>query len=227
VSNIRKKFESIAIAILVGGKSTRFGSDKGLFEFLNKPLISYQLETLYQSNYDLFIAAHTKNQVQDYIMKIDLKNIVAFIIDDYELISNLDIYTPMRGLYSVFKELKSLNYKKVLTLACDTPLIQYNVIEFIIEESKGFDCCIPRWNNGFLEPLYAVYHIKKSYLKAKENLIKGDFKLRSLLDKSWSINYISIENQIKPIDQELLTFININKSGDLDKLKAVYFKKSM
>ena len=38
------KSQNIAFIVLIGGKSTRFGSDKGIFEFLGKPLLSYQLE---------------------------------------------------------------------------------------------------------------------------------------------------------------------------------------
>ena len=82
VSKVRNITKSLAITILIGGKSTRFGNDKGLFEFFEKPLISYQLETLSHLNYDIFLIAHSMNQVQEYINKIDITNINAFIIDE-------------------------------------------------------------------------------------------------------------------------------------------------
>ena len=75
MSIISNNSKSIAISILIGGKSTRFGSDKGLFVFFGKPLISYQLETLSHLNYDIFLVAHSLNQVQDYMKKIDITKI--------------------------------------------------------------------------------------------------------------------------------------------------------
>ena len=130
---IRNKPKSLAIMILIGGKSTRFGSDKGLFEFFGKPLISYQLEILNQLNYDIFLVAHSKNQVSRYIKIIDITKIMAFIIDDNNIISDPTLRSPLLGLYSGFKELNELGYQKSLVLSCDSPLIQFNVLKFIIK----------------------------------------------------------------------------------------------
>ncbi|MCK4780985.1 MAG: molybdenum cofactor guanylyltransferase [Candidatus Lokiarchaeota archaeon] len=222
MSKIRNKSESIAIMILIGGKSTRFGSDKGLFEFLGKPLISYQLETLSPLNYDIFIVAHSKNQVSRYLRIIDITKIMAFIIDDNNITSDSPLRIPLLGLYSGFKELYKLGYKKSFVISCDLPLIQFNVLKFLIKQSNGFDCCIPKWNNNFMEPLCAIYPIRKVFQKAKENMENSDYKLTNLLDKNWKINYLSIEELIKPLDQKLLTFININKFEDIETLKKLY-----
>ena len=218
MSKIRNKSESIAIMILIGGKSTRFGSDKGLFEFLGKPLISYQLETLSQLNYDIFIVAHSKNQVSRYLRIIDITKIMAFIIDDNNITSDSPLRIPLLGLYSGFKELYKLGYKKSFVISCDLPLIQFNVLKFLIKQSNGFDCCIPKWNNGFLEPLFAIYPIKKAYKKAEENLKIRKYKLTNIMSNKWKINFISIENSIKQYDQNLLTFLNINTPKDIELL---------
>ncbi|MHA2390749.1 MAG: molybdenum cofactor guanylyltransferase [Promethearchaeota archaeon] len=214
-----------AITVLIGGKSTRFGSDKGLYNFLGRPLISYPLETLSQNNWDIFLIANSSQQVQNYINKINIEKIMGFIIDDKEFNTNKDLRTPIIGLYSALKELDRLNYEKVLVLACDNPLIQYNVVKFLIEQSVGYDCCIPRWDNGYLEPLVAIYPIKKTIKKARENFSVGNLKLSDLLDHSWNINFLSIENVIKPIDPNLLTFLNVNTSEDLNHLTRLYEKK--
>lgn len=222
VEEIKNKPKYLAIAILIGGKSTRFGSDKGLYNFLGKPLITYQLETLNQVNYDTFLVASSKEQVQNYANKIDIKNITAFIVDDNSITSDLQIHTPSKGLYTALKELKKLEYKKMLTLACDNPLIQFNVIEFLIEQSKGYDCCIPQWDNGFIEPLLAIYPIRKTLKKLTENLRANDLRLTNIIDDSWKINYLSIENSIRPLDKKLLTFLNINTPDDIKNLKQIY-----
>ena len=220
MSKIKDKSKYLAITILIGGKSTRFGSDKGLFQISGKPLISYQLETLAKLNYDIFLVAHSKQQIQKYINKIDIKNIMAFIIDEqYIDISKIEEQTPIIGLYSAFKELSKLGYKKSLVLPCDTPLVQKNVIEFLILNCKNYDCCIPQWENGFLEPLLAIYPIKKALHSTEKNIKRQNLKLVNIIDKTWKINYLSIENEIRPLDNKFLTFININKISDIDKIK--------
>jgi len=219
VLKIRNKSKYLDFNILIGGKSARFGSDKGLYQFREKPLITYQLETLAQVNYDIFLVAHINRQVQNYINQIDIKTIMAFIIDDQKMISRVKERNPVIGLYSAFKELNKLGYRKAFILPCDSPLIQKKVINFLISQSQNFDCCIPQWDNGFLEPLIAIYPIKKALFSAKKNIKNQNFKLINLIDKTWKINYISIEKAIQPLDNKLLSFININTQVDVEKIK--------
>ena len=78
MSNISGRNKYLAFVILIGGKSTRFGTDKGLYEFLGKPLIMYQLEVLSQFNHDIYVAAHSQKQVQKYIDIIDYSSFFIF-----------------------------------------------------------------------------------------------------------------------------------------------------
>jgi molybdopterin-guanine dinucleotide biosynthesis protein A len=221
VLKIKTKSKYLAIAILVGGKSKRFGSDKGLFEVSRKPLISYQLDILSQLEYEIFIVTHTIKQTQEYIKKIDISKISAFIIDNEDMHEEKPLRTPMIGLYSTFADLKKLKFQKVLALSCDMPLISKDVIQYLIDQSTGYDCCIPRWENGFFEPLIAIYPIKKALRMAKKNINKKTYKLSNLISAKWKINVVSIEKQIKPLDNDLLSLTNINEQSDLKKLEEI------
>ena len=214
--------KSLAFTILIGGKSTRFGSDKGIFEFREKALISYQIETIEKFNKDIYLIAHSQEQIQTYRTKIETTNINDFILDDFDLILNKELRTPMIGLYTAFKELKELDYEKVFILSCDAPLIKYEVIKLLIKHAEGYDCCIPRWNNGFLEPLFAIYPVKKAILTSKENIENESYKLTNIWADNWNINFISIEEMIQPLDNKLISFININGPVDIDKLINIY-----
>ena len=222
MSIIAETNKTLAFAILIGGKSSRFGSDKGIFKFRGKPLISYQLDVLSKFDNDIFIVAKSREQVQDYAEIIDVTKLMGFIIDDRELIENEKLRTPMIGFYSAFKELKELHYKKVFILSCDMPLIQYEIIDMLIRESKGYDCCIPRWENGFVEPLFGIYPIEKAYEEAKQFLIDKIYKLIHFFENDWQINYIPVEDKIQQYDPNLLTFININAPVDLEELMKLY-----
>jgi len=161
-------------------------------------------------------------QTQNYIDNIDYRIITGFIVDDNSVIRDKTTRSPLIGLYSTFKELLSLNYEKTFILACDNPFIQFNVINLLITNSINYECCIPQWENNFVEPLFAIYPTRKAYQLSKTNLENKQFKLNKLLDKKWKIKYISIENEIKPIDNKLLTFVNLNKVEDIKNLKKIY-----
>ena len=128
----------------------------------------------------------------------------------------------MLGVYSALKELNKLEFEKGFILSGDSPLIKIEVIQVLINNSKGFDCVIPRWNNGFLEPLFAIYPIEKTLKRARKNLINREFNLNLLLGEAWNINYISVEDAIQPLDKNLVSLININGPIDIEKLLKFY-----
>lgn len=216
---ISVKKGTLAFIILIGGSSSRFGRDKGIFKFRGKPLLSYPLEILSRFEADIFISAHSNQQIQSYTDEIEYLKDFTFILDDKEIIREINNRTPMLGLYSAFIKLQELGYEKVLALSCDMPLIIPEVINLLINQSNGYDCSIPRWKNGFIEPLFAIYPVEKAIITAKASLKKKTFKLTNLLDDNWKINYVSIENQIKPLDKELLSFFNVNRQSDIEILK--------
>ncbi|MFO8020424.1 MAG: molybdenum cofactor guanylyltransferase [Promethearchaeia archaeon] len=212
----------LAFVILIGGKSRRFGTDKGLFEFRGKPLIEYQLQRLRKFNRKIFISTKSKMQLKNYREKIQKTDDLTFILDEKDVNINSKIKTPLIGIYSAFQKLKELNIKSAFTLPCDSPLIHPDVVGLIIDYSKSFDCVIPQWENGFLEPLFAIYPVESTYYNARENLLKGHYKLIKLLDSALKIKYISIEKEIQELDEDLQTFLNVNKKSDLKELRGLF-----
>lgn len=216
----------LAILILIGGKSTRFGTEKAAIEFFGKSLILHQIETLNKFDQDIFLVAHSEEQVFNYHKSIEFPKEITFIVDDREIFKHLKIFKPMLGIYSGLKELFRLNFEKAFLLSCDMPLIKPEIIELMIKESEGYDCCIPRWNNGFLEPFFAIYPVEKGYYKAREILNSENYGLYNFIDKNWKINYVSVEKSIQPLDKNLMSLININGPIDLAKLIKFYMQNS-
>lgn len=210
----------IPFVILIGGKSKRFGLDKGLIKVSGKSFIVHQIETFKKISKNIFLSAHDKSQIQIYKKGLTKFDVLSFILDDYSILEGKKLRSPLLGIYSSFKYLLRTKFKKIFIISCDLPLINYEVLILMLKESLNFDCCIPRWKNGYLEPLFAVYPIEKGYLMAKQNLKLKKFRLRELLNEDWKINFVSIEDKIKNYDNELTTFYNINKEEDLEKLKT-------
>jgi len=210
--------KALVILILIGGKSIRFGTEKAAIELFGKPLILHQIDTLYKFDQDIFLVAHSEEQIFNYRKEIEFPKEINFFLDDREVFNHPKIFKPMLGIYSGFKELLKLNFEKAFLLSCDIPLIKSEVVELMINESKGYDCCIPRWNNGFLEPFFAIYPVEKGFYRAKEILTNENYGLYNFIDKSWKINYVSVEKSIQPLDHNLVSLININGPIDIAKL---------
>jgi len=218
-----KQKKYLAIIILIGGKSNRSGYEKGEFELDGKPLILHQIETLSGFDEDIYLVANSENQVLKIKKKIEFPKEVEFIIDDRDSFPYPGVFTPMIGIYSGFQKLNNLEFKKAFLLSGDAPLIKYEVVKYMINNSKGFDCIIPRWENGFLETLFAIYPVTKTFENAK-SIIKSQkhYALTKLIDEAWNINYISVENELKKLDPNLLSLFNINGPIDIEKIKKEY-----
>ena len=215
--------KKLAIIILIGGKNIRFGNESAaVLEVLGKPLILHQIETLSKFDEDVFLVANSEYQINSYYRKINFPKDIKLIVDDPEIIGEPDVRTPMLGIYSGFKELNNLGFEKGFLLSGDMPLIKPEVIELLIKEVEGYDCCIPRWNNGFLEPLFAIYPVEKTYVLVKKTIQEKKYAFNSIIDKTWNINYISVEESIKPLDQNLVGLINVNGPIDLEKVIKLY-----
>ncbi|MBY9014386.1 MAG: molybdenum cofactor guanylyltransferase [Candidatus Lokiarchaeota archaeon] len=215
--------KKLAIIILIGGKNIRFGNESAaILDVLGKPLILHQIETLSKFDEDVFLIAHSEYQINSYYKKINFPRDINFIFDDTEILEDIELRTPMLGIYSGFKELDRLGFEKGFILSGDMPLIKPKVIELMINRVKGYDCCIPRWNNGYLEPLFAIYQVNSTFELAKKSIQEHNYALNKIIDKSLNINYISVEESIKPLDKNLVSLINVNGPIDLEKVLKLF-----
>jgi len=218
--NLEKK---LAIIILIGGKNIRFGNESAaVLDVLGKPLILHQIETLSKFDEDVFLIAHSESQINYYYKEINFPRDITFVVDDTEILEDKELRTPMLGIYSGFKELDRLGFEKGFLLSGDMPLIKPKVIELMINRVKGYDCIIPRWNNGYLEPLFAIYPVNSTFRLVKKTIQEHNYALNKIIDESLHINYISVEESIKPLDQNLVSLINVNEPIDLEKVIKFY-----
>ncbi len=211
--------KDLAIVILIGGKCNRLGTEKGIMDLMGKPLILHQIEVFQKFDNDIFLIAHSEDQIYQYKKIISFPKTINFVIDDREIFSYQNIYKPMLGVYSGLKELNSLGFKYAFLLSCDMPLIKPEVINLMIEQLENYDCVIPRWDTGFLEYFFAIYPVESGFKKAELILKTKNYGLANFVDKSWKINHISVEKSIKPLDPNLVSLININ--GPIDIYKVI------
>jgi molybdopterin-guanine dinucleotide biosynthesis protein A len=198
--------------ILAGGFSSRFGQDKGLLQLANKPLIKHVLDAISTLVDEKMVIASSKVQAKNYA-KVSGSDVNVLIDVD-------DAQSPLVGALTGFKEAHG---RYALLLSCDTPFVSNDVISLLFELCINRYAVIPRWPNGYIEPLQAVYCAKPAYEAAKSVLSEGKLNLRSMVDKLRGVRYVSTL-VLQQIDPELRTFFNINTPLDLKKAEFMLRK---
>jgi molybdopterin-guanine dinucleotide biosynthesis protein A len=199
-----KTVERSAI-VLAGGFSSRFGQDKGVLELADKPLIRHVTDAIDLLVDEVVVVTNSRERILKYsqVMAVD----VQFVVDVWEARS------PLIGALTGFG---SAHGKYSLLLPFDTPFVSEEVVSLLFELCQGKAAVIPRWPNGYIEPLHAVYQTKLALEAAEDAITEGKLKLRALIEKLQGVRYISTI-AIQQLDPELLTFFNINTPADLNK----------
>ncbi len=134
---------------------------------------------------------------------------------------------PLTGIFSVLSNIKD---DAIFVVACDMPflneqLMRYMVDKYRIQKSEvrsqkstqeKYDAVIPVFE-GKPQPLFGIY--SKNILGIiEERLNKGLKRLKDLLTE---INVLYIkEEEVRPIDPEGRSFLNINTMEDLEKVRG-------
>ena len=196
--------------ILAGGFSSRFRQDKGRLLLANKPLIEHVLDVVNSIVDETFIVVSSNGQAENFANVADSNVKIAVDAEDVQspLIGALTGFEKARGKYS-------------LLLPCDTPLVSREILLLLFELCINKNAVIPRWPNGYIEPLQAVYHTKPALEAAKNALSEGKFNVRSMVDRLRGVRYISTL-VLQQLDPKLRTFFNINTPLDLKKAESMF-----
>jgi len=189
--------------VLAGGFSKRFGQDKGLVELAGKPLVLHVLDRMFGVvNETLVVVSSNRQKVA---FERSLGQRARVIIDKREekspLIGALTGFEFVQGEYS-------------LVLPCDTPFVSSNIASLLLNLCINRSAVIPRWPNGYIEPLQAAYHTRSALAAARTALEQGKLDLRSMIACLRGVRYVSTM-VLQQLDPKLLTFFNVNNLGDL------------
>ena len=189
--------------ILVGGEARRAnGQEKYFFTYEGKTFIERLIESLSQVVDEIILVARDPEQCK----RFNKINGVRCITD---------IRTgrgPIGGLHAGSLAARG---EVLFVSACDMPCVDPKVIAHLFNRIDKHDAVIPSWNPEMLEPLHAVYRRTAliGYLENHASLSLGSM-VRDL-----DTLYVPIE-EIRAIDRELLTFTNINKIEDLERINT-------
>jgi len=194
--------------VLAGGLSNQFGHDKGLLQLAGKPLILHVLDKISTIVDEVLIVVGSARQAKAYaILNLNAK----IVIDKYE------IQSPLVGAITGFE---NANGEYSLLLPCDTPFVSSRIASLLLEKCVNRDAVIPRWPNGYIEPLQAAYRTKSAITAANTALENKKLDMRSMIANLGKVTYTSTLT-LKQVDPNLVTFFNINTPEKIRKAEAM------
>ena len=195
--------------VLAGGFSSRFGQDKGVLELAGKPLIKHVVDVVDPLVNEIVVVTNSQERITKYADVV--ASDVQFVVDVFEARS------PLIGALTGFG---AAHGEYTLLLPFDTPFVSREVISLLFELGQGKAAVIPRWPNGYIEPLHAVYQTKLALEAAEKAVAEGKMQLRAFIEKLRGVRYISTI-VIQQLNPELITFFNVNTPADLNKAMAL------
>jgi molybdopterin-guanine dinucleotide biosynthesis protein A len=175
--------------VLVGGRSSRMGSDKARADSGGRAL-----------------ALRVADKAASVCATVSLVGDPA-IYNDWGLPVIADRLPGLGPLAGIEAALAASESDNNLIIACDMPALDENLLEALF--AAGGDCALPRHDDGKIEPLCAVYQ-RGCGPVIREALESGVRKvtdaLRSLEDHGLAIRYIRVSNPS--------SFANLNTPED-------------
>ena len=191
--------------LLAGGKSSRLGRDKALEKISGKYLIERVIDSLSQLGDDIIVVTASPNQLSDLN--------VEKVIDTYPRTgAKVGLCTGINASLSFYS----------LVVACDLPLLNIDLLRYLLDSASGFDAVIPRIGDK-IEPLHAVYS-KNCIPILEEQISKGKLKISDLFSEI-KVRYVEAE-EIERYDPQHLSLFNINSEADLKRAKTIIEKDS-
>ena len=195
--------------ILAGGFSKRFGRDKGLIELAGKPLILHVLDKISRVADEIAVVVSSDIQREKFEHCLGRK--ARVVVDQRKTQS------PLVGASTGFNNVQG---EYSLLLPCDAPFLSSQVAQLLLDLCVKKSAVIPRWPNGYIEPLQATYHTKSALKATKIALEQGKLDLRSMIAHLTGVRYLSTM-VLRQVDPKLMTFFNINTPEDLRKAESI------
>jgi molybdopterin-guanine dinucleotide biosynthesis protein A len=175
-------------AVLAGGKSSRFGSDKARFVYRGKPMMQWVLDSFEHAD-ERFIVA---NQAYD-----------EFDLPVYEDV--ISSPTPLSGIHSA---LVHARHDWVAIAACDMPFLTKTYWSLLYEHCQHTAAVVVESDTG-LEPLAAFYH--KTLIPDIEASLRKNQKAVHIFLDSVATMIVGVSNLELPAN----TFYNFNRLEDI------------
>ncbi len=194
---------SVSGVLLAGGKSLRMGRDKRLLEIGGMPLFSRVLGVL--------------DELFDEVLVSVAETAEGLPPGHYRVVPDLMLgCATLGGLYSA---LQASQTEWICAVACDMPLIDPQLVRYLIGMRGAHDYVMPMLSTG-PQPMLACYR-KTCLTSLHQRLEKKDLRLQGLLEDGSLRGRLVLELELMRIDPQLRSFLNINTPADLEMVRKL------
>lgn len=185
--------------ILLGGASSRMGTDKARLDLGGKQFVER--------------IAYALSHVAGRISIVGAKESV----NHWHLPNVPDVYVKWGALGGLHAALASCESEWAAIVACDLPFVSGELFVRLASLRENFDSVVPIQDDGHLQPLCALYRCA-SCLPAAEKLIEsGERRPRGLLEH---INTrLVAAGELSALSDAQLFFMNINTTEDYEQAR--------
>jgi len=193
---------TVTAVILAGGRSTRFGSDKGLVTWRGRRLVDHVLDRLPVERDGTVLVIREEQDDGSWPG-------VTIVHDDPQRNEG-----PLRG---VIRGLAACRTDWAWVVACDQPLISADLLLALQKSFLPDDhALLPEWN-GRLQPLNALYAVNSGPLLA-ELETGGE---QSLIGALKTVSFrVFTEEECRRFDRRGAGFLNINRPEQFTDLEG-------
>ncbi len=188
--------------VLAGGPGRRMGRPKALVPLAGKPLVTRVVE----------VARRVADEVVVVTKRPTAPEIRAVVPRGTRVAHDeRDVQSPLVGLLTGSRALRS---EYVAFLACDLPFLEPRLLADLFERARGADAAIPRWPDGRIEPMAAVYHRGHAKEAAGAALNAGLLANTDMIARLERVRFVPTD-ELRAADPELDSFVNVNTPEDL------------
>lgn len=202
---IKETISNVKGLVLVGGKSTRMGTDKSQLNYFGKPQKEHVKELLENNKLDTFYSVRPFNSAQG--DKKELNVISNSAEKPQEITDSFLNLGPFGGICSAFQKDPNSAW---LVLATDVPFVDDEVIQLLLKNRNPSKVATAIKGKGkeFVEPLITIYE-PKAYPVLLQYLAQGYSCPRKML--------INSDVEIIEVDDSLIRNINTPEEFELAK----------
>ena len=132
-------------------------------------------------------------------------------------------YGPVAGLYAGMKKARG---SFAFATACDLPFLCPRVVDRLFQiaetakDEDGSDGAVPVHPGGLFESLHCVYLREKMRQACERAIEMGERRVHAPL-RELAVRSVPVD-LLRPLDEELLTFFNLNTRADLERARALW-----
>ena len=195
---------SITPVILAGGANSRMGENKALLKMDDQKIIEIMVKKLE----NIFVKS---------VYIVSNQREIYNFLENVRIVPDLINPAKKNSLVGLYSGLAQIPTEKGFFLPCDMPFINEELINYLANQSEGYDVIIPKIDK-YYQPLHGIYH-KNCLIPMKKMIDREHYKI---IDFFPEVRLRTIPKEtIHRFDPEELSFYNINKKEDYERAKVI------